>query len=70
MSKVIQGVGQTATTATVMISAAEDCENLSADLPVGSMAMTADLSFVAQKGLDGQWVPIIEEEEEVEGEGD
>ena len=66
--KVVQGVGQTATTAMIMVSAAEACEDLPDDIPVGSMAITADFSFVAQKDLDGQWVPIIEEEE-AEGNG-
>ena len=60
--KVIQGVGQAATTATIMVSSSEDCESLSEKFPIGSMAMKADLSFVAQKGLDGEWVTIIEDE--------
>lgn len=67
-AKVIQGMGQTATTATVMVRSAEVCENLSDDIPVGSMAMTADGSFFAMKDLDGNWVPWIAEEEPEEDE--
>lgn len=52
-----------------MVESADDVANLPTTALPGSIAYTADLSYVAQKDLDGTWASILEPVEEVENDG-
>ena len=66
----LQTQGNTVTTtAEYMVANEADVENIPDDAPVGSIAYTASLSYIAIKNEDGEWENVIEDSAEGENDG-
>lgn len=52
---IVEGVGQVATTCRVQVTGEADLAELSAQIPIGSVAHTANMSRIWIKDNDGSW---------------
>jgi hypothetical protein len=59
----VKGRGASATEVDeFLVESADDAANLPTDAAPGSIAYTADLTYVAMKDINGEWKAAIEEE--------